>query len=383
MSRSIGLLVRLIFFIVAVGCHTQICSNITRTDSSISLIESFRFDNGLSHRPDSSCSWILPSKTGGFYQVSLRTVEFDTHSKSVSHELIFRTNEIEYIYNEPRQRYWRFPALNPLQIEFRPKDFSKQSSNLNVSRFRLELVYDQNDGHQIDRCATTAYSLPVEWKCNCQYECMIPRDQMDISDEANCPLCSLVNSPEFLFCRPDEFWCLPGKSLSDTDDSVSGVCLKRFDERSCIFSTRSLKCDRTIAFMENSRQMVVTESMLTSEENLCLVLMPKERRQIQLIIQEVFDADVTIRDGDQMLNFPTYSGFIRFDPIFIHKNVVLISVRKKTRSTILFGNNHDRPLLNMSWSINFCPDNQMRCTGLQQNTCYTKEQRCDGKLRFV
>jgi len=37
-------------------------------------------------------------------------------------------------------------------------------------------------------------------------------------------------------------------------------------------------------------------------------------------------------------------------------------------------------LLNITWFTSFCSDDQMLCGGHFEPKCYTKEQRCDGKL---
>ena len=40
-------------------------------------------------------------------------------------------------------------------------------------------------------------------------------------------------------------------------------------------------------------------------------------------------------------------------------------------------------LLNITWVTSICSDDQMLCGGRFETKCYTKEQRCDGKLNQV
>jgi hypothetical protein len=198
------------------------CYNLSLTDRSLSYIHSWQFYSGHIQPANVTCSWLIHHSTEststtdfeGYYQLSLRSIEYDHDPTVWSNELQFHSANRSITLEDINQRSWIFLSSSPLEIIFRAKPPMTQSKTLNIHRFVLEWIYVDNNQTDFS-CQQGDRWLPLQWQCNCQQECF----DSQTSDELNCPLCSLLNLSTSLLCRSNEIWCLP--TITNAYDGIT------------------------------------------------------------------------------------------------------------------------------------------------------------------
>ncbi|CAF4387345.1 unnamed protein product [Rotaria socialis] len=145
----------------------------------------------------------------------------------------------------------------------------------------------------------------------------------DHSDEDNCPLCSMIKTPNSLLCRSDEIWCLPMTNATDKIDPT-GVCIPHEQNA------------------QYHGEILLDNSTLSNRESLCLIIMAKEKHKIKITInQNNFlnqrpDLEFLIYDGQQSQPY----------------NI----------------------LANITWLTSLGPYNQMLCSNHYEIKCYSIQQ---------
>ena len=183
------------------------CGNLSFTNQTFGHVENVHFFLGESQPKNLSCSWSLPSDKQSNFVVSLRIIEIESDRRVWSNELILKSDVQEILVKNLIQQTFYFSSTSNLHIDFPIKSPLSSSSSLSIHRFLLEFVQiDENfNSKEHFQCAQSGLILPKRWRCNCLYECGLN----DLSDEKNCPLCSIVKSSNSLLCYSNEIWCLP------------------------------------------------------------------------------------------------------------------------------------------------------------------------------
>ena len=201
----------LVFSLLFVLTSANSYSNIT-----FGHIENLNYFLGESHPRNLSHSWRIHNEkqaVPSYYFISLRRIEIDNEENFTPHELAFRTDRTQIILGNINQQVIAIPSSGDLQIDIRQKTLAK---SLNIHRFLLEFFYvnNKNNGTDYFRCAKSGVLIPKQWRCNCLHECLPD----DYSDEADCPVCSIVDSTNSLLCHSHERWCLPSNNRTNSID---------------------------------------------------------------------------------------------------------------------------------------------------------------------
>lgn len=150
---------------------------------------------------------------------------------------------------------------------------------------------------------------------------------------------------------------------------------------------------------------------MNSYENLCFIIVAKEEYKIKLFIndgdsrQKRPDFEFVIYDGTEEENhlLTSFNWLMKNKTVQTREYPIATILIRKTIAQSITDQHIDKDvlgylhlnqtkhlskrdtnsvLLNITWLTSLCPDDQMLCGGHFQTKCYTKEQRCDGKLFF-
>jgi hypothetical protein len=138
------------------------------------------------------------------------------------------------------------------------------------------------------------------------------------------------------------------------------------------------------------------DSILSDRQSLCFIITAKENHKIKLIINQY-----NFLNLHPELEFLVYDGSEQQKQLLLSSNWLLpkqivqtyehhiatIIIRKRSieneNSLAKQSNDVNNILLNISWLISICPDNQMLCSGHFETKCYTDQQRCDGSFNKI
>lgn len=162
------------------------------------------------------------------------------------------------------------------------------------------------------------------------------------------------------------------------------------------------QCERILVKRQDYGEILIDNNILNTYQSLCFVIIAKEEYKIKFLVndyQQQSNFQWTIYDGNEDDNqiIVSSDGFSRkqlfqtrehhIATIILRKNSVqtdndiigyleMNETKKSLQRRDLNG-----ILLNITWLTSICPDDQMLCGGNFETKCYTKEQRCDGKIK--
>lgn len=266
-------------------------------------------------------------RVDGFYLFSFRSMEWKSADRP--YHLTFLTGDNFIPISPTDGRVWKFSALKPLKLIFRPSD----SPDLSLEYFHLEWIW-MNRSCSID--------LPWQWKCNGIAECGADEDD---EQQNHCPVVPMGFD---LQCRSDEFWCLP--SIQRGVNDQRGLCLSMSETPLCEQSTRSMRCDRIFTFYQTDGSLHIKH--LTLNRSICVVLINTHR--IYLQFHRLSGVDLSMSEGNRSSTI--------VDRLLI---VRLVQFTNEAQ-------------LDFTWTMEVCPEGEFPCSGSSPGQCYSKAQRCDG-----
>ncbi|CAF0820717.1 unnamed protein product [Adineta ricciae] len=355
-------------------------------NTSFGHIENYNYFLGESHPRNLSYSWRIRNEKQAalsYYRISLRRIEIDNEENFTPHELAFRTDRTQIILSNISQQVITIPSSGDLQIDIRQKTLAK---SLNIHRFLLEFFYVNNKINSTNYfpCATSGVFIPKQWKCNCLHEC----PPGDYSDEANCPVCSIVDPMNSLLCHSHERWCLPSNNRKNPIDR-KGVCIPYGQPSQCSYSQQ---CETVVSYHQHHGEISLDSSVLADRQSLCLVLVAEEKHKIKLnlnqyqFIEQHPNLEYRVYDGteEQNLSLVSSNWYSTRQIVQTYQHhLITIVIRKRSYISSdaiapiddLYGNDAS---LNITWVTSLCSDDEIACGGRFELKCYTKQQRCDG-----
>lgn len=182
-----------------------------------------------------------------------------------------------------------------------------------------------------------------------------------------------------------------------------------------MYSTNLSTCEKILAWRQDHGQILLNNLILDNYQTLCFVIIAKDEYKINLIlsqyhfIQQRPDLELVIYDGSEQQNkILASSNWLANNKIIQTRenSIATIIIRKRSLPTVsltaeqpddnddVFGfleNKEKRIerrdtnliLANITWLTSFCPDDQRLCGGHFETKCYTKQQRCDGKINHL
>lgn len=364
-----------LFLLVIYVKHVFSCGDIDWLDPRIGHVQSENFFFGQSHPKNVSCRWKINSNHSSDWIISLRILDVQFDSNSWTNELIIRSDRGDLFVDDFNQRTYHFSSISHLEIDFPIKSPSSFSPTLNIHRFYME-IYRVNNYTDGFHCQKSDLIIPQQWRCNCQYEC----GSFDGSDEIDCPLCDILPLANSLLCHSNETWCLQNGNPS------SGSCVPSTWSLVCAYET---KCQTVVAYLQNQGEILVRDSLLSHHQSLCFVVISKENFPIKLIVNRHdflnphFNWTYSIHDGDRNGNrlLSTSNVFTRKKIFQTQRNhLATIVIEKSSKDSSVDSN---ELLLNITWSTVFCPEDEFLCSGHYETKCFTKQQRCDGKIMLL
>jgi hypothetical protein len=175
----------------------------------------------------------------------------------------------------------------------------------------------------------------------------------------------------------------------------SGVCVPSDQNPQCSYSSN---CETIISYYQDHGDISLDDSILLNRQSLCFIIIAKEKHKIKLTINQYNfinqhpELDFLVYDGSEQQNQLLISSNWLFTKQIVQTHehhIATIIIRKRAIENddliIQESNDKNNILLNISWLISICPENQMVCGGHFETKCYTNAQRCDGmfnKIKF-